>query len=98
MECTTNKDSAVKIYLTWDTKYSGVCFWNTEDNRGLNNLYEYKYRYNWWSTRDSYLEDANTTFDIAILSDANEVAKNIVTSVSQLKAGSVINIYPKNSD
>ena len=98
LECTMNKNSAVKISLTWDTKYSGVCFWNIKDGRGLNNLEGCNYMYNWWSTRDSYLEDANTTFDIAILSDGNGVAKNIVTSVSQLKAGSVIKIYPKNSD
>ena len=98
LECTMNKNSAVKISLTWDTKYSGVCFWNIKDGRGLNNLEGCNYMYNWWSTRDSYLEDANTTFDIAILSDGNGVAKNIVTSVSQLKAGIVIKIYPKNSD
>ena len=98
LQCTMNKNSAVKISLTWDTKYSGVCFWNAKDGRGLNNLFEYNNRYNWWSDPDDYSGDANTCFDIAILSDGNGVAKNIVTSVSQLKAGSVINIYPKNSD
>ena len=71
LECTMNKNSAVKISLTWDTKYSGVCFWNTKDNRGLNNLYEYNYRYNWWSEHYNYSGDANTTFDIALLKEGS---------------------------
>ena len=104
LECTMDKNSAVKIYLSWNTYYSGVCFWNSKDDCGLNNLYGYNYLYNWWTEPDKYSGDANTTFDIAILSDGNgeEVIKpdekNIVTSLSQLKAGSVIKIYPKDSN
>ena len=104
LECTMDKNSAVKIYLSWNTYYSGVCFWNSKDDCGLNNLYGYNYLYNWWTEPDKYSGDANTTFDIAILSDGNgeEVIKpdekNIVTSLSQLEAGSVIKIYPKNSN
>ena len=107
LECTTDKNSAVKIHLTWDTKYSGVCFWNTKDDRGLNNLEGYNYRYNWWSDHNNYSGDANTTFDIAILSDDNggevtkpgdggEVTKpgEKVTDVNLLQAGDVIEIYP----
>ena len=71
LQCTINKSSAVKISLTWDTKYSGVCFWNTKDDCGLNNLYEYNYMYNWWSDPDSYSDDANTTFDIALLKEGS---------------------------
>ena len=69
--CTMNKNSAVKISLSWDTKYSGVCFWNAEDGRGLNNLDGYNYRYNWWSNPDDYSGDANTTFDIALLKEGS---------------------------
>ena len=71
LQCTINKSSAVKISLTWDTKYSGVCFWNTKDDCGLNNLYEYNYMYNWWSDPDHYSGDANTTFDIALLKEGS---------------------------
>ena len=102
LQCTINKSSAVKISLTWDSKYSGVCFWNGKDGSGLNNLFEYNNRYNWWSDPNNYSSDANTCFDIAILCDGNggEVIKPDentmvkVTSVSQLKAGCVIKIYP----
>lgn len=69
LQCTMNKNFAVKISLTWDTKYSGVCFWNAKDGRGLNNLFEYNNRYNWWSGPDDYSGDANTTFDIALLKE-----------------------------
>ena len=69
--CTMNKNSAVKISLSWDTKYSGVCFWNAEDGRGLNNLDGYNYRYNWWSNPDDYSGDAHTTFDIALLKEGS---------------------------
>ena len=104
LQCTINKSSAVKISLTWDTEYSGVCFWNAKDGRGLNNLFEYNNRYNWWSDPNNYSDDANTCFDIAILCNGNggEVIKPDentmvkVTSVSQLKAGSVIKIYAKD--
>lgn len=71
LQCTINKSSAVKISLTWDTKYSGVCFWNTKDDCGLNNLYEYNNMYNWWSDPDNYSGDANTTFDIALLKEGS---------------------------
>ena len=102
LKCTIDKSSAVKISLTWDTKYSGVCFWNGKDGSGLNNLYEYNNMYNWWSNPNNYSNDANTTFDITLLGNGNggEVIKPDentlvkVTSVSQLKAGCVIKIYP----
>lgn len=71
LECTMDKNSAVKISLTWDTEYSGVCFWNTKDGRGLNNLEGYNYRYNWWSDPEDYSRDANTTFDIALLKEGS---------------------------
>lgn len=69
LKCTIDKSSAVKINLTWDTKYSGVCFWNEKDDSGLNNLYEYNNMYNWWSDPNDYSGDANTCFDIAILKE-----------------------------
>ena len=71
LECTIDKSSAVKISLTWDTNYSGLCFWNTKDGRGLNNLEGYNYMYNWWSDPDNYSGDANTTFDIALLKEGS---------------------------
>ena len=71
LQCTIDKNSAVKISLTWDTNYSGLCFWNTKDGRGLNNLEGYNYRYNWWSDPDNYSGDANTTFDIALLKEGS---------------------------
>ena len=97
LKCTIDKSSAVKISLTWDAHYSGVCFWNGKDGRGLNNLYEYNNMYNWWSNPNNYSNDANTSFDIAIIKDGNgvDLVRFNVTSLSQLKAGSVIKIYPK---
>ena len=71
LKCTINKSSAVKISLTWDTKYSGVCFWNGKDGSGLNNLYEYNNMYNWWSDPNNYSGDANTCFDIALLKEGS---------------------------
>ena len=71
LQCTINKSSAVKISLTWDTKYSGVCFWNEKDGRGLNNLEGYNYMYNWWSDPNNYSGDANTCFDIALLKEGS---------------------------
>ena len=71
LQCTINKSSAVKISLTWDSKYSGVCFWNAKDGRGLNNLEGYNYMYNWWSDPDNYSRDANTCFDIALLKEGS---------------------------
>ena len=71
LKCTMNKSSAVKISLTWDTKYSGVCFWNAKDGRGLNNLEGYNYIYNWWSDPNHYSGDANTCFDIALLKEGS---------------------------
>ena len=88
LECTMDKNSAVKISLTWDTKYSGVCFWNAEDGRGLNNLEGYNYRYNWWSDPDDYSGDANTTFDVALLKEGsgnNFVQDNMVAVVNGIK-------------
>lgn len=71
LKCTTDKSSAVRISLTWDSKYNGLCFWNEKDGKGLNNLYEYYYRYNWWSDPNDYSIDANTTFDIVLLKEGN---------------------------
>lgn len=71
LKCTTDKSSAVRIALTWDSKYNGLCFWNEKDGKGLNNLYEYYYRYNWWSDPNDYSIDANTTFDIVLLKEGN---------------------------
>ena len=71
LKCTIDKSSAVKISLTWDTKYSGVCFWNGKDGRGLNNLEGYNYMYNWWSDPNNYSGDANTSFDIALLKESS---------------------------
>ena len=78
-----DKNSAVKISLTWDTKYSGVCFWNEKDGRGLNNLNGSYYSYNWWSNPDDYSRDANTTFDIALLQEGsgNDFAQENVQAV-----------------
>ena len=88
LECTMDKSSAVKISLTWDTKYSGVCFWNKEDGSGLNNLMGSNYSYNWWSEPDDYSGDANTTFDIALLKEGsgnNFVQDNMVAVVNGIK-------------
>lgn len=41
MTCTVDESSAVRVGLTWDTTYSGICFWNELDGTGLNNLYGY---------------------------------------------------------
>ena len=68
LKCTMDKSSAVKICLSWDTKYSGVCFWNTKDGRGLNNLNGW---YNWCSDSKDYSYDANTTFDVALLKEGS---------------------------
>ena len=65
MPCSTSKSDAVKVKLTWDSKYKGVCFWNQTDGRGLNNLYSYNYQYNWYSSPSSYNNgDTNTTFKV----------------------------------
>ena len=68
LKCTMDKSSAVKICLSWDTKYSGVCFWNKKDGRGLNNLNGW---YNWCSDSNDYSYDANTTFDVALLKEGS---------------------------
>lgn len=74
LTCTTSESSAVKVSLTWDSKYGGVCFWNQKDNSGLNNLYGYNYRFNWFSSKSDYnSSDANTTFDVAILGEGADV-------------------------
>ena len=67
LTCTASQSSAVKVSLTWDSKYGGVCFWNQKDGTGLNNLFNNNNRYNWWSSKSDYnSSDANTTFDVAI--------------------------------
>ena len=65
LTCTTTQSSAVKVKLTWDSTNNGVCFWNQTDGKGLNNLYSYNYRYNWYSSPSSYNNgDTNTTFNV----------------------------------
>lgn len=77
LTCTTYKSTAVKISLTWDSKYNGVCFWNQKDGTGLNNLNGYNYRYNWYSSKSDYnSSDANTTFDVAIVQEGEAYIAN----------------------
>ena len=79
LTCTTSQSSAVRISLTWDSAYGGVCFWNKQDGTGLNNLEGYGYLFNWWSSKSDYTSDANTTFDIALIDgniDGNEIIDN----------------------
>ncbi len=74
LTCTTNKSSAVKVKITWDSKNNGVCFWNQKDGKGLNNLFSYDYRYNWYSSPSSYNDgDTNTTFNVYLKLDEVEV-------------------------
>lgn len=74
LTCTTSQSSAVKVKLTWDSVYGGVCFWNRRDGTGLNNLNGYCYKFNWWSSPSNYASDANTTFDVMF--DGKEITKN----------------------
>lgn len=68
LRCTYDQSSAVKVSLSWDSKYGGVCFWNQQDGRGLNNLFGHNNQYNWYSSKTDYnSSDANTTFDVSIL-------------------------------
>ena len=62
LTCTKSKSSAVKVKITWDSKYGGVCFWNQEDGRGLNNIEQSNASYNWFSSPADYDSDTNTTF------------------------------------
>ena len=71
LTCTASQNSAVRISLTWDSTYGGVCFWNQQDGTGLNNLNGYGYRFNWWSSKSDYTSDANTTFDLAIIQEGS---------------------------
>ena len=72
LTCTASQSSAVKVSLTWDSTYGGVCFWNEQDGTGLNNLNGFGYRFNWWSLQSDYnSSDANTTFDVAILQEGS---------------------------
>ena len=64
LTCTKDINSAVKVKLTWDSKNRGVCFWNQKYGTGLNNLYGYNDRYNWYSYSSSYNSDTNTTFEV----------------------------------
>ena len=85
LKCTMDKSSAVKICLSWDTKYSGVCFWNKKDGRGLNNLNGW---YNWCSDSKDYSYDANTTFDVALLKEGSGnifVQDSVVAVVNGIK-------------
>ena len=85
LKCTMDKSSAVKICLSWDTKYSGVCFWNKKDGCGLNNLNGW---YNWCSDSKDYSYDANTTFDVALLKECSGnifVQDSVVAVVNGIK-------------
>lgn len=98
LTCTANKSDAVKISLTWDKKYAGVCFWNQEDGTGLNNLFGFNNCYNWFSSKLDYDYDSNSTFDVEIVEEGNgdkiKYGPFKITCIDQLKVGSVINIYP----
>ena len=87
--CTLDKSSAVKICLTWDTKYSGVCFWNEKDDRGLNNLDGSNCRYNWCYDSGEFNFGDNITFYIALLKEGsgNDFVKGkvIETWVNKIK-------------
>lgn len=96
--CTTDINAAVKVSLTWNSTYAGVCFWNQQDGMGLNNLYDSKTFYTWDSSPTDYASDANTTFDVALVNDEGIVDEGEdmvrLTSIDQLKSGMVVNIYP----
>ena len=66
LTCTIDISSAVAVSMTWDNKHNGVCFWNKTDGKGLNNLFGYNNRYNWYSSPSSYDSDTNTTFDVYV--------------------------------
>ena len=66
LTCTTDINSAVAVSMTWDNKHNGVCFWNKTDGKGLNNLFGYNNRYNWYSSPSSYDSDTNTTFEVYV--------------------------------
>ena len=89
LKCTIDKSSAVKICLTWDTKYSGVCFWNEKDDRGLNNLDGSNCRYNWCYDSGEFNFGDNITFYIALLKEGsgNDFVKGkvIETWVNKIK-------------
>lgn len=86
---TTNINDAVKVSLTWDPIWGGVCFWNQKNNKGLRNQFGYCYRYNWLSSPVRYDSDSNTTFDVDIVS---------MEKPEQLKVGSVVKIYPRDTN
>lgn len=66
LTCTMISSQAVKVSLTWDNKNGGVCFWNKKDGKGLNNLWGYNKYYSWYSSRNGYNSDTNTTFEVYI--------------------------------
>lgn len=65
MTCTTDIRKAEKVKLSWSSKYNGLCFWN-QSNYELNNLEGYNSMYNWWSTKDNFEGDPNSTFLVSI--------------------------------
>lgn len=67
LTCTMDINSAVKVKLTWDSKYGGICFWNQKDGKGLNNLYDRNDSYNWYSRSSDYDSDTNTTFGVKVI-------------------------------
>ena len=77
LTCTIDKNSAVKVKITWDSKYNGVCFWNQKDGTGLNNLYNCNNLYNWYSSPSSYNSDTNTTFLVYLNLNSTEVSTEV---------------------
>ena len=69
VKCTIDKSSAVKISLTWDAEYSGVCFWNEKDGYGLSpDAVGGVHGYKWCISPDKLFVNANI-FDIALLKE-----------------------------
>ncbi len=66
LTCTKDPLSAVIVKITWDSKNGGVCFWNWEDDRGLNNLWGKNNSYNWYSWSSDYDSNTKTTFEIKV--------------------------------
>ena len=88
MKCTINKSSAVKVRLTWNSKYGGVYFWNDIDGSGLN-CDECE---NWWAYPNEYdnydYEQDNSVFEIALIKEGNGrdfVQEEMATVVDGIK-------------
>lgn len=88
MKCTINKSSAVKVRLSWNSKYGGVYFWNDIDGSGLN-CDECE---NWWAYPNEYdnydYEQDNSVFEIALIKEGNGrdfVQEEMATVVDGIK-------------